>query len=90
MPLDCGVTRRRELDDVIGVDGLGDDPRRRPRWQVVEDRGDGGEAALVSDEQVRPREQLDAVPRTRNYIEKEEARLRNLERSNRTGAVAAE
>jgi cyclopropane-fatty-acyl-phospholipid synthase len=40
--------------------------------------------------QIQLSKQLDAVPRTRNYIEKEEARLRSLERSTRAGAVAAE
>jgi cyclopropane-fatty-acyl-phospholipid synthase len=40
--------------------------------------------------QIQLSKQLDAVPRTRNYIEKEEARLRSLERSTRASAVAAE
>jgi cyclopropane-fatty-acyl-phospholipid synthase len=40
--------------------------------------------------QIQLSKQLDAVPRTRNYIEKEEERLRSLERSTRTSAVAAE
>jgi cyclopropane-fatty-acyl-phospholipid synthase len=40
--------------------------------------------------QVQLAKQLDTVPRTRNYIGKEEARLRNLEQVANSGAIAAE
>ena len=40
--------------------------------------------------QVQLAKKLDTVPRTRNYIGKEEARLRNLEQVANSGAIAAE
>jgi cyclopropane-fatty-acyl-phospholipid synthase len=40
--------------------------------------------------QIQLAKQLDTVPRTRNYIGGEEARLRNLEQVAGSGAIAAE